>query len=255
LLPVAQARIRRLTGDVDSAVALLDSAGEQRPATGGWLSERIHCEQARVELARGRPDHAVKILDGFDATGGEVGEILAFACLGLHDEEQAERILAVLPARGAPATVRVGAMVADAALHLRRHDRSGALARLDHAFHVAAPEHIRRPFREAPTDLRRLLDATPALAATLRHPPTERPTPTVVEPLTARELEVLVHLADMLSTDEIAEAMFVSVNTVRTHVRNVLRKLGVSRRGDAVRRARTLKLLASRPAGPDVFRS
>jgi LuxR family maltose regulon positive regulatory protein len=37
--------------------------------------------------------------------------------------------------------------------------------------------------------------------------------------------------------------MFVSVNTVRTHVRNILRKLAASRRNEAVRRARELKIL------------
>ena len=62
----------------------------------------------------------------------------------------------------------------------------------------------------------------------------------VIRPLTAKELEVLRHLDEMLSTEEIAEAMFVSVNTVRTHVRSILRKLDVSRRNVAVRRAREL---------------
>ena len=38
---------------------------------------------------------------------------------------------------------------------------------------------------------------------------------------------MLGHLSDLLTTDEIATAMFVSVNTVRTHVRNILRKLAV----------------------------
>jgi LuxR family maltose regulon positive regulatory protein len=65
-----------------------------------------------------------------------------------------------------------------------------------------------------------------------------------VERLTGRELEVLGHLAALLSTDEIAEAMFVSKNTVRTHIRSILRKLGVQRRNLAVRRARELGLLA-----------
>jgi LuxR family maltose regulon positive regulatory protein len=48
-----------------------------------------------------------------------------------------------------------------------------------------------------------------------------------------------------LTTEEIAQTMFVSVNTVRTHVRSILRKLSVSRRNDAVRRARELGLIAS----------
>jgi LuxR family maltose regulon positive regulatory protein len=64
-----------------------------------------------------------------------------------------------------------------------------------------------------------------------------------VENLTEKELEVLGHLSDMLSTEEIAAAMYISVNTVRTHVRNILRKLGVSRRNTAVRLARELELI------------
>jgi LuxR family maltose regulon positive regulatory protein len=64
-----------------------------------------------------------------------------------------------------------------------------------------------------------------------------------VERLTGRELEVLDHLAALLSTDEIAETMYVSKNTVRTHIRSILRKLGVQRRNLAVRRARELGLL------------
>jgi ATP/maltotriose-dependent transcriptional regulator MalT len=66
----------------------------------------------------------------------------------------------------------------------------------------------------------------------------------VIEPLTPKEREVLVHLSALLSTEEIASAMFVSVNTVRTHVRSILRKLAVSRRNDAVRRARAMHLIS-----------
>ena len=51
------------------------------------------------------------------------------------------------------------------------------------------------------------------------------------------------HLAALLTTEEIASAMFISVNTVKTHVRSILRKLAVSRRNQAVRRARQLGLV------------
>ena len=47
----------------------------------------------------------------------------------------------------------------------------------------------------------------------------------------------------MLSTAEIAAAVFVSVNTVRTHVRSILRKLGATRRNEAVRRAGELGIV------------
>jgi LuxR family maltose regulon positive regulatory protein len=66
-----------------------------------------------------------------------------------------------------------------------------------------------------------------------------------VIPLTKKEQEVLGYLAELLTTEEIASTMFVSVNTVRSHVRSILRKLGVTRRNEAVRRAWELRLLPS----------
>ena len=47
----------------------------------------------------------------------------------------------------------------------------------------------------------------------------------------------------MLTTEEIALAMYVSANTVKTHLKNIYRKLGVTRRGEAVRRARHLEVI------------
>ena len=67
--------------------------------------------------------------------------------------------------------------------------------------------------------------------------------PIVIEPLTEKEHEVLRHLADALSTEEVAQTMYISVNTVRTHVRGILRKLAASRRNEAIRRARQLHLI------------
>ena len=67
--------------------------------------------------------------------------------------------------------------------------------------------------------------------------------PVLVLPLTDKEQEVLCHLSALLTTEEIARTMFVSVNTVKTHVRAILRKLAVSGRNEAVRRARDLQLI------------
>jgi len=63
------------------------------------------------------------------------------------------------------------------------------------------------------------------------------------EALTERELTVLRYLQSMLSNEEIAAKLFVSVNTVKTHIRHIYRKLEVSQRRDAVRRAREARLL------------
>ncbi len=62
--------------------------------------------------------------------------------------------------------------------------------------------------------------------------------------LTPRELEVLGLVAQGLSTREMAERLFVSENTVKTHVTRVLDKLGANRRTQAVQLARDQGLLA-----------
>jgi LuxR family maltose regulon positive regulatory protein len=54
---------------------------------------------------------------------------------------------------------------------------------------------------------------------------------------------VLGHVAAMLSTAEIATEMYISVNTVKTHLKSAYRKLVVTHRGEAVRRAMALGLL------------
>ncbi|HET7245802.1 MAG TPA: LuxR C-terminal-related transcriptional regulator [Streptosporangiaceae bacterium] len=67
--------------------------------------------------------------------------------------------------------------------------------------------------------------------------------PLIVEPLTEREQEVLRHVAHMLSTAEVAGAMYISTNTVKTHLKSIFRKLAAGHRGEAVRRARELELI------------
>ena len=85
------------------------------------------------------------------------------------------------------------------------------------------------------------MSPAPASSALATSSPTDA---TSVEPaLSAKELEVLGYLDELFTTDEIAEAMFISVNTVKTHIRSILRKLGVSRRHLAVRRGRQLGLV------------
>jgi LuxR family maltose regulon positive regulatory protein len=63
------------------------------------------------------------------------------------------------------------------------------------------------------------------------------------EDLSERELAVLRLLATELTQREIGDALFVSFNTVKTHVKSIFRKLDVATRPDAVSRARELRLL------------
>lgn len=61
--------------------------------------------------------------------------------------------------------------------------------------------------------------------------------------LTERELKVLRHIEHGHSNQEIADQLFVSLNTIKTHVNNIYSKLGVKRRTQALSRAKQLRLL------------
>jgi len=89
-----------------------------------------------------------------------------------------------------------------------------------------------RPFRMLATQLleRMLVEGDPAASG-------------LVERLTERELTVLRYLPTMMSNSEIAGEMYFSVNTVKTHLKSIYRKLDVTRRREAVDRARDLSLI------------
>lgn len=65
----------------------------------------------------------------------------------------------------------------------------------------------------------------------------------LLEPLSERELAILAELPAMSSNDEIASTFYISVNTVKSHLKNLYRKLDVANRREAVRRARDLGLI------------
>jgi LuxR family maltose regulon positive regulatory protein len=68
----------------------------------------------------------------------------------------------------------------------------------------------------------------------------------LVKPLTNRELDVLDLLAQRLSNEEIAEKLFVSTATVKSHLQNIYGKLEVGKRREAVEKAETLGILTQR---------
>jgi LuxR family maltose regulon positive regulatory protein len=77
--------------------------------------------------------------------------------------------------------------------------------------------------------------------------PAPRPSEQLAEPLSQAEARVLRFLQTSLSAPEIARELYVSVNTVRTHMRHLYDKLGAHRRLEALDRARSLGLLAPVP--------
>jgi LuxR family maltose regulon positive regulatory protein len=73
-------------------------------------------------------------------------------------------------------------------------------------------------------------------------PPVARPA-ALIEPLTDREVDVLRLMAEGLKYAEIAERLFVSLNTVRSHVKAIYGKLNVNNRTQAIEMARQLQIL------------
>jgi LuxR family maltose regulon positive regulatory protein len=69
------------------------------------------------------------------------------------------------------------------------------------------------------------------------------PQSALIEPLSEREREVLQHIAEGLSNQEIASRLYLSLHTVKVHARNIYGKLGVHNRMQAVTRARALGML------------
>jgi len=140
-------------------------------------------------------------------------------------------------------------------------DRKQALARLEEAVRLAAPEGYVRAFLDEGQSILKLLPpvrhVAPAFVDALiiafgtdlqgaREAAPERPDahpPSLIEPLSDREMEVLRLVASGLSNGEIAGRLIITVGTVKTHVHNICGKLAVRSRTQAIARARELVLL------------
>ena len=213
-----EARLMAAASDQRGAAAVVDDAIAKHPT-----SPALQAVRARLALAAGDPETAVAALTAPTADAYPMVEI----------ERNVLRALA-LRAMG---------------------EGDAALTSLERALASAEPEGIRRPFLGAGSGVRDLLADhlrravshrwfASELLRTLDGVDSTRILPVeLLEPLSARENEVLRFLPTMMSNSDIASELFVSVNTVKTHVKSIYRKLDVTRRQDAVRRARQLHLL------------
>ncbi|MFE3849620.1 LuxR C-terminal-related transcriptional regulator [Streptomyces griseorubiginosus] len=213
---VVASTVHLAEGRAETAAEVLRNLPDDQPA---WA-----VEAARIQLAAGRPGAAIDLLDSVPAGSRPGPAVTVRAAL-------------------------VRAQAAEAAGDADTARRFGAQALL-----AARRERLRRPFLDAGRWIRPLL-ATPSLrvladgwllpdpAAAGGPAGAPPPAPVVVQELSERERDVLRRLAQMMSTQEIAADLYLSVNTVKTHLKSLYRKLAVNRRSEAVRRARDLRLL------------
>jgi LuxR family maltose regulon positive regulatory protein len=260
LVAVARAGLFEARGDLASAHRAISSARADRalpPVVERWLA----IAEADLHTARGDAAGARVLLGPVvtrEPTSGQGAVALARAHLRAGDPAAATRVLPPWDDIEAtvPLAVRVDAGLLAAIAARRGGDQRRAARDLEEVLGLAGPEGFRRVFTRGGTDARDLLaahlDAGTAywplvadLVAAMPPPAAADPpaSPETGETLTERELTVLRYLQSMLSTVEIAGELSLSVNTVKTHVRNIYRKLSATRRREAVRRGRELRLI------------
>jgi len=242
---------------VATQIIIRARAGRSIPA---WLDHELSLIQSRACAAAGDLPAATAAAERAGAdTSPEVAVTLAHARMTAGDGDNARR--ALLPAFAAdgraPDRVRVQAWLVDARLGYSSGDHARGRRSLASALRLAEPEQLRLPFAMERSWIVQVLRSdpdlagahqgllTPALPREQLPPPAapDQPAALTVEPLSAREREVLRHVSDMLSTTEVAMEMHISIHTVKTHLRSIYRKLAATHRGEAVRRARRLGLI------------
>jgi LuxR family maltose regulon positive regulatory protein len=243
--------------------AAADSVGRARRGWSppGWIEHRLLILDSWAAAAAGDFQSAIDIARRADPGSSlDATVALARALLAGGDPRAARRALLGAPVSGqASDGDRVAAWLIDAQLSFGAGDHPEGRRALEHALRLAEPEQFRLPFamerswikpvlrhdHELAHPYRRVLE--PDLISPARDEArlsdAVRPTPLIVEPLSEREREVLEHVAALESTAEIATEMYISVNTVKTHLKSIYRKLAATHRGEAVRHARQFGLL------------
>jgi LuxR family maltose regulon positive regulatory protein len=257
-----RSRTRWSLGDRDGARVLLDRAA--RPTVGrvvtGHFADRITLARVVLDLLDGEPLAAERWIPNWRErlTSGceRERESLALSRLAVALGDSAT-VDPVLPtARGsASALHHIEALKLAAAVALAGGEGGRAVSSLAAAMREATRAGATQRVVDEAHLFASILDqaavaagvASGTFANTHAQPQrSERaptPPPWFVERLTPREHEVLDQLPTQLNNAEIADLLYVSLHTVKTHVKAIYRKLGVARRTEAVNRAREFGLL------------
>ncbi|MBN1283846.1 MAG: hypothetical protein JXB47_00455 [Anaerolineae bacterium] len=219
-----RAQIWGIQGRFDDALQLFESFGVGADDDFSYARQDFYLALAGLLVDQGDPDKALRLL---------------------------ARLLAVVEGAGAVGRLVRVLTLQGLALQAQGHETE-ALAALGRALDLAEPGGYARVFIDGG-------DARPLLRKAAAHgnayarkvlgavgesePSASAPEQPPIDPLSARELEILRLLNTHLSSAEIAGELVISVNTVRTHIKNIYSKLGVHGRTEAVEQAEALDLL------------
>ncbi|MCC2314738.1 LuxR family transcriptional regulator [Cellulomonas xiejunii] len=195
--------------------------------------------------AHGEPRDALALVDLADPAFTSPTGVCRRSDLHRRTGDRAAALAALAGVPDDPAWHVADTVALHASRALLREEPAAAHRDLERALDAAAPDGVVRPLRDRAAALRPLLLAhlgrgssheglVTRLLAADRDAPAPRGSAWT---LTERELQALACLPSRMTLDEVAASLFVSVNTVKTHVRAVYRKLGVTSRRDAVRTA------------------
>ncbi|MGX9674378.1 LuxR C-terminal-related transcriptional regulator [Mycobacterium sp. HM-7] len=238
------------TVGLDSVLTVAEAALTRMPDvdTHGvpWNSYKT-ASRARLCEARGRRAEAIEAAASI--VGREhvpmISAVLSGMCRRLDEPDLAERLARQALVPEVPCYAEAYALLTLAVLGWQRSDRDQAHRDLEAVLAVAHRQLIRYQFidntdpvcRELlaahlpTTGYRQFLEESLVLS--------ERPKSlSQVSVLTPRELEVLAHLRTAMTSQEIADGMGVSLNTMKTHQRSIYRKLAVANRREAIRAVR-----------------
>ena len=227
-----EALVRLAGGDLRAADRWRQACGLSAGDRPGFQQRFLYRTLARVLIAQGREQSNVRLLD---------------QAVGLLS-----RLLEASKAAGATGYV-IEVLVLQAMALQAQGKMAQSLTALEHALSLAGPEGYVRTFIDEGTQMNELLrraavrGIAPQYVSRLllaqREIPSHPHTATLIEPLSERELEVLRLLNTRLPHTEIAAELFISINTVRSHIKNIYSKLNVHNRMAAVQRADELGLL------------
>lgn len=244
------------------ATVVGDLGGVPRPnlsgATSGWFGDQLCLARVESELNASQPTQALRLLRDCGLSGAEAQVLRARALIVSGDPSAAGAVLRTRPIERLGVLTQIQLELVQAWFAHAHGDRRHQRALIDRALRTAGREELRTPIGWAKSWLqaaiasdRELLRRHGSFLASIRatRPYARRddlpsgiapPPPTGT--LTKRELDILQRLGSLSTNEEIAAELFLSTNTVKTHLKSLFRKLEVARRSEAFRRGRALGL-------------